>query len=52
VGAFQGKFIVKEGYVFQQATEETKIKSYSPQSIDTFRESIKAAANGTSGAAN
>lgn len=40
VGAFQGKFIVKEGYVFQQATEETKIQSYSPQKIEDFRESV------------
>lgn len=40
VGAFQGRFIVKEGYVFQQATEETKIKPYSPQKLEDFRENI------------
>jgi len=57
VGAFQGKFIEKEGYVFQQGTEETKINAYSPQKIDVFKESIaakydKAVSSETSDAAN
>ncbi len=35
-GAFQGRFIVKEGYVFQQATEEIKLTSYQPLKVDAF----------------
>ena len=57
VGAFQGKFIEKEGYVFQQGTDGTKINAYSPQEIDDFKESIavkydKTASSGASEAAN
>jgi len=37
LGAFQGKFIVKEGYVFQQSTEEVKMKAYSPITVEDFR---------------
>ena len=36
-GAFQGRFIIREGYVFQQATEDVKLKSYQPlQERDFF----------------
>jgi hypothetical protein len=36
-GAFQGKFIEREGYVFQQATEDIKLDDYSPELIDEFK---------------
>lgn len=36
-GAFQGRFVEREGHVFQQATEEVKLtKSYSPLSAEEF----------------
>lgn len=42
-GAFQGKFIEKEGYYFQQATENTKLSldEYYPQTMDEFSDIIK-----------
>lgn len=39
-GAFQGRFIVRDGYVFQQATEDTKLKSYTPISVEAFGEMV------------
>ena len=38
LGAYQGKFIEREGYFFQQATEDVKLseKAYSPQKIDEW----------------
>lgn len=39
-GAFQGRFIIREGYAFQQATEEVKLKSYKPLPVEQFCESL------------
>lgn len=40
-GAFQGRFIEREGYVFQQATSDVKLtKSYSPMTSEEFEEMI------------
>ena len=39
-GAFQGRFIEREGYVFQQATEDVKLQQYSPLSLDAFEERL------------
>ena len=38
LGAYQGKFIEREGYFFQQATEDVKLsdEAYSPQKIDEW----------------
>lgn len=36
VGAFQGKFVIKSGYIFQQATIDTKLKDYEPLSENYF----------------
>jgi hypothetical protein len=41
VGAFQGKFIERDGYVFQQATEDIKLKDYSPKPADKFITEVK-----------
>lgn len=35
-GAFQGRFIIREGYVFQQATEDVKLKNYSPTTVESL----------------
>ena len=35
-GAFQGRFIEREGYLFQQATADVKLDTYSPLSITDF----------------
>lgn len=40
-GAFQGRFIVREGYVFQQATEEVKLKNYTPLTVEAFRKRLR-----------
>lgn len=42
-GAFQGKFVEKEGYYFQQATEGTKLSldEYYPQTIDGFSDILE-----------
>lgn len=39
-GAFQGRFIEREGYMFQQATEDTKLRSYTPVSVENFAASL------------
>ncbi|MCC8153559.1 MAG: hypothetical protein LIP01_04720 [Tannerellaceae bacterium] len=39
-GAFQGRFIEREGYMFQQATEDTKLRSYTPVSVEDFSASL------------
>lgn len=39
-GAFQGRFIEREGYMFQQATEDTKLRSYTPVSVEDFAASL------------
>lgn len=39
-GAFQGRFIEREGYMFQQATEDTKLRSYAPVSVKDFSASL------------
>lgn len=39
-GAFQGRFVVRDGYVFQQATEDTKLKSYAPLDDESFGETV------------
>ena len=39
-GAFQGRFIEREGYVFQQATEDTKLRGYTPISVEDFADSL------------
>jgi hypothetical protein len=39
-GAFQGKFIEREGYVFQQATEGIKLDDYSPEPINEFKNEV------------
>lgn len=39
-GAFQGCFIEREGYVFQQATEDTKLRGYTPISVEDFADSL------------
>lgn len=40
-GAYQGRFIINSGYVFQQATEDVKMRTYAPVEINEFRQSIK-----------
>lgn len=40
-GAFQGRFIVREDHVFQQATEDVKLKEYKPLSSKDFEEILK-----------
>ena len=35
-GAFQGRFIIRDNYVFQQATEDAKLTTYAPAKIDDF----------------
>ena len=35
-GAYQGRFILREGYLFQQATRDVKLSTYSPMPLDTF----------------
>lgn len=40
-GAFQGRFIVREAHVFQQATEDVKLKDYKPLSSKDFEELLK-----------
>ena len=40
-GAFQGRFIIREGYVFQQATEEVKLKNYTPVTVKEFKKLIR-----------
>ena len=37
-GAFQGKFVIKEGYVFQQGAGDTYIKAYTPVTAEEFIE--------------
>ena len=37
-GAFQGKFVIKEGYVFQQGAGDTYIKEYTPVAVEEFVE--------------
>lgn len=37
-GAFQGKFVIKEGYVFQQGAGDTYIKAYTPVTAKEFIE--------------
>lgn len=37
-GAFQGKFIERDGFAFQQKTEDVGLTNYSPISIDAFKE--------------
>jgi len=40
-GAFQGRFVEREGYVFQQATSDVKLsKTYSPVSSEAFETMI------------
>ncbi len=39
-GAFQGRFIVKENYVFQQAIEHIKLANYQPQPREAFIEML------------
>ncbi len=36
VGAYQGRFILREGYLFQQAAKDVKLESYSPLSFSDF----------------
>lgn len=40
-GAFQGRFIIREDYVFQQATEDYKLNSYTPVTVQEFEELIQ-----------
>ena len=35
-GAFQGRFIIRDNNVFQQATEDAKLTTYAPAKIDDF----------------
>lgn len=35
-GAYQGRFVLREGYLFQQATEDVKLSDYSPMTVETF----------------
>lgn len=39
-GAFQGRFVEREGYMFQQATEDAKMQTYSPVSVEDFVSSL------------
>lgn len=40
VGAYQGRFILREGYLFQQATRDVKLESYSPLLFSDFENEI------------
>ena len=40
-GAFQGRFIEREGYLFQQATSDVKLKTYYPLKVSDFSEYLK-----------
>ena len=35
-GAYQGRFILREGYLFQQATEDVKLGTYTPMTVENF----------------
>ena len=40
-GAFQGRFVERDGYVFQQATEDVKLtRTYSPLSAEEFESMV------------
>lgn len=39
-GAFQGRFIEREGYVFQQATEDVKLQKYAPLKLGDFEKML------------
>lgn len=39
-GAFQGRFIIREGYAFQQATEDVKLRTYSPAMLGDFKDML------------
>ena len=39
-GAFQGKFIERSGYVFQQATSDARLTDYEPLSVEAFMSAV------------
>lgn len=39
-GAYQGRFIVREDHVFQQADAETKLKAYTPVTVKSFYDTV------------
>lgn len=41
VGAFQGRFIEREGHLFQQATSDVKLTKYTPIETEEFLKMIK-----------
>lgn len=41
VGAFQGRFIEREGYLFQQASTGVKLRDYAPLKTDDFLKMIE-----------
>ena len=40
-GAFQGRFILREGYAFQQATDGVKLNTYTPMPVADFAAEIQ-----------
>lgn len=45
-GAFQGRFVEREGYVFQQAIEGVKLEEYAPLPAASFEETIQSLVEG------
>lgn len=41
VGAYQGRFIEREGYMFQQATSDVKLARYAPMTTEEFLKLVK-----------
>lgn len=46
-GAFQGRFVEREGYVFQQAVEGIKLENYEPLPAASFEETIQSLVEGS-----
>jgi len=41
VGGFQGRFIEREGYLFQQATSDVKLANYTPMKTEDFLKMVE-----------
>lgn len=41
VGAYQGRFIIRNGYVFQQGTVDAKLQTYTPQPVELFTDEVE-----------
>ncbi len=41
LGVYQGKFIEREGYVFQQSTDDIKTDAFAPVTIEEFMANVR-----------